>query len=116
MALAAACRSHARGRGPAGHGPANRRAGRVAARRARNRASTGKPGGEFAVPQHSSCRALARRQEHREAEPLLQEIVKMTLARPGPDGWSAARFELEAIAKTARQSGDWNLSESVARD
>src|SRR2546429_4082305 len=44
-----------------------------------------------------------------EAEPLLQEIVKMTLARPGPDGWSAARFELEAIAKTARQSGDWNL-------
>ncbi len=51
-----------------------------------------------------------------EAEPLLQEIVKMTLARPGPDGWSAARFELEAIAKTARQSGDWNLSESVARD
>src|SRR5207249_9439670 len=51
-----------------------------------------------------------------EAEPLLQEIVKMTLARPGPDGWSAARFELEAIAKTARQSGYWNLSESVARD
>ena len=51
-----------------------------------------------------------------EAEPLFGDIVKMILARPGPDAWSAARFELEAIAKTARQSGDWNLSESMARD
>ena len=59
---------------------------------------------------------LLRDKKVGDAEPLLQEIVKMTLARPGPDGWSAARFELEAIAKTARQSGDWNLSESVARD
>ena len=50
-----------------------------------------------------------------EAEGLFEDIVKMILARPGPDAWSAARFELEAIAKTARQSGDWNLSESVAR-
>ena len=58
---------------------------------------------------------LLRDKKTEEAEPLLEEIVNMTLARPGPDAWSAARFELEAIAKTARQSGDWNLSESVAR-
>lgn len=58
---------------------------------------------------------LLRDKKIEEAEPLLQNIVKMTLAPPGPDAWSAARFELEAIAKTARESGDWNLSESVAR-
>lgn len=50
-----------------------------------------------------------------EAEALLQDIVKMTLARPGPDAWSAARFELESLARSARQNGDWNLSESIAR-
>ena len=59
---------------------------------------------------------LLRDKKLEQAESLLQDIVKMILARPGPDAWSAARFELEAIAKTARQSGDWNLSESVARD
>lgn len=59
---------------------------------------------------------LLRDKKIEEAEPLFEDIVKMILARPGPDAWSAARFELEAIAKTARQSGDWNLSESVARD
>ncbi len=51
-----------------------------------------------------------------EAEALLQDVAKMILARPGPDAWSAARFELESIAKRARQCGDWNLSESIARD
>jgi len=39
----------------------------------------------------------------------------MTLARPGPDAWSAARFELESLARSARQNGDWSLSESIAR-
>src|SRR5439155_17801210 len=100
MALAAACRSHARGRGPAGHGPANRRAGRVAARRARNRASTGKPGGEFAVPNIPRGGLLRRGKNNEEAEPLVQEIVKNTLARPGPGRWNRARLGVEAIAKT----------------
>ena len=59
---------------------------------------------------------LLRDQKIEEAEPLLEDIVKMTLSRPGPDAWSAARFELEAITQIARQSGDWNLAESVARD
>jgi len=59
---------------------------------------------------------LLRAKKAEEGEALLQDIVKMILARPGPDAWSAARFELESIAKTARQSDDWNLSESIARD
>ena len=58
---------------------------------------------------------LLRDKKTQEGEALLQDVVKMILARPGPDAWSAARFELEALAKTARQYGDWNLSESIAR-
>jgi tetratricopeptide (TPR) repeat protein len=58
---------------------------------------------------------LLRDKKMEEAERLLQDVVKMILAPPGPDAWSAARFELEAIAKTAREAGDWALSESVAR-
>lgn len=59
---------------------------------------------------------LLRENKTEEAEGLLQEIVKMILARPGPDAWSAARFELEAIAQLARLNGDWNLAESTARE
>jgi len=59
---------------------------------------------------------LFRDKKTQEGESLLQDIVKMTLARPGPDAWSAARFELESLALCARQYGDWNFSESIARD
>ena len=58
---------------------------------------------------------LLRGKKTDEGQALLEEVVKMTLARPGPDSWSAARFELESLAKSARQYGDWNLSESIAR-
>jgi tetratricopeptide (TPR) repeat protein len=58
---------------------------------------------------------LYREKKTEEAQTLLQDIVKMTLARPGPDAWSAARFELESLARSARQNGDWSLSESIAR-
>lgn len=58
---------------------------------------------------------LYREKKTEGAEALLQDIVKMTLARPGPDAWSAARFELEALARSARQNGDWSLSESIAK-
>ena len=58
---------------------------------------------------------LYREKKTEDAEALLQDIVKMILARPGPDAWSAARFELESLAHGARQNGDWSLSESIAR-
>jgi tetratricopeptide (TPR) repeat protein len=58
---------------------------------------------------------LLREGKTEEGEALLQEVVKMILGRPGPDAWSAARFELESLAKQARESGDWSLSESIAR-
>jgi len=59
---------------------------------------------------------LLREKRTEEAEPLFHELVKMTVARPGPDAWSAARFELESLAHRARRLDDWNLSESIARE
>lgn len=69
------------------------------------------------APFPSTLRAefLYREKKMEEADALLQVIVKMILARPGPDAWSAARFELESLARSARQNGDWKLSESIAR-
>ena len=58
---------------------------------------------------------LYREKKTEDAEALLQDIVKMILGRPGPDAWSAARFELESLARSARQNGDWSLSESIAK-
>jgi tetratricopeptide (TPR) repeat protein len=71
-----------------------------------------------ASPFPSTLRAYILLQEKKteDAEALLQYVVKMTLARPGPDAWSAARFELESLAQRARQFDDWNLSESIARE
>src|SRR5260370_40295066 len=50
-----------------------------------------------------------------EVEGLAKEIEKMVLAMPGPDAWSAARFELESIARTAREAGDWELAKFTAQ-
>src|SRR5262249_37061533 len=36
-------------------------------------------------------------------------------AAPGPDRWAQALFTLEAIARTARESGDWDLASWAAQ-
>jgi tetratricopeptide (TPR) repeat protein len=59
---------------------------------------------------------LLRELKIEEGEALMRDIKKMILARPGPDAWSAARFELESIALAARAAGDWAMAESTARD
>lgn len=45
---------------------------------------------------------------------LAQEAVRKFRALPGPDGWSQALFRLEAMARAAREAGDWELAERVA--
>lgn len=43
----------------------------------------------------------------------MEEIEKDVVAVPGPDAWSEALFQLEYIARLARELGDWELAESV---
>ncbi len=70
-----------------------------------------------ALPYPSALRAdLLLRERNAEGEALMKDIEKTILSMPGPDAWSAARFELESIAKRARRSGDWNLAEFTARE
>ncbi len=46
---------------------------------------------------------------------LMSEIEDKLEAVPGPDAWSEALFELESIARVAREAGDWELAESTAQ-
>lgn len=58
---------------------------------------------------------LLREKKTEQGEALAKDIEKMVRAMPGPDAWCAARFELEAIAQTARQLDDWGLAEFTAQ-
>ncbi len=51
-----------------------------------------------------------------EANPLMERIVKDLVAVSGPDAWSEALFQLEYIARVAREAGDWTLAESAAQE
>ena len=46
---------------------------------------------------------------------LLKQVVSKLRAAPGPDAWTQALFQLEAIASAARAANDWELAETMAR-
>src|SRR5205823_13705907 len=46
---------------------------------------------------------------------MLREVAKKARAAPGPDAWTQALFTLEAIAKAAREVGDWDFAGRAAR-
>ena len=50
-----------------------------------------------------------------EGRAALQQAAKDVRGRPGPDAWVQATFALEAMARTARNAGDWELAEWMAR-
>ena len=45
----------------------------------------------------------------------LEEVARRVRAKPGPDNWAQALFTLEAMARLARQVGDWELADRLAR-
>jgi len=49
-----------------------------------------------------------------EGNRLMERIVKDVVAVSGPDAWSEALFQLEYIARVAREANDWTLAESAA--
>jgi len=46
---------------------------------------------------------------------MLEEVARKVRMATGPDAWSQALFTLEAIARAAREVGDWDLAASAAR-
>jgi Tfp pilus assembly protein PilF len=44
-----------------------------------------------------------------------EEVARRLRAAPGPDAWSQAIFTLEAMARAARDVGDWDLAGRMAR-
>ena len=45
----------------------------------------------------------------------LRQVAKDVRAAPGPDAWAQALFTLEAIARAARDAGDWEFSAWAAQ-
>ena len=49
------------------------------------------------------------------ARPILEGVAATLRATPGPDAWIQALFRLESMARLARDAGDWDLAELMAR-
>jgi tetratricopeptide (TPR) repeat protein len=50
-----------------------------------------------------------------EGRRLLESVARTLRAQPGPDAWIQALFRLEAMARLARELGDWELAEFMGR-
>jgi tetratricopeptide (TPR) repeat protein len=49
------------------------------------------------------------------ARPMLEDVARKLRAAPGPDAWTQALFTLEAMARAARDVGDWDVAAWAAR-
>jgi tetratricopeptide (TPR) repeat protein len=58
---------------------------------------------------------LLRDKNWDKANALMQQVEEQLVAVPGPDAWSEALFQLDSIARIARETGDWELAEYTAR-
>jgi len=46
---------------------------------------------------------------------MLTRVIQKVRAAPGPDAWAQALFTLEAIARAAREVGDWEFAGRVSK-
>jgi hypothetical protein len=46
---------------------------------------------------------------------MLEEVARKARAAAGPDAWTQTLFTLEAIARAARDAGEWDLAGWTAR-
>jgi len=58
---------------------------------------------------------LLRGENSREGRAVLMEVQSALRAIPGPDAWTQTLFQLESMARSARNVGDWDLAEHTAR-
>lgn len=57
---------------------------------------------------------LLRSGKRDEGRTLLEDVARLLRELPGPDAWIQALFRLEAIARAAREAGDWDLAGYIA--
>ena len=50
-----------------------------------------------------------------EGRRILEEVARTLRGLPGPDAWIQALFRLESMARVAREVGQWELAEFMAR-
>jgi len=68
-------------------------------------------GGLVAVPlQALQGEFFLRTGQREKGRTLLQDVAKKARATPGPDAWTQTLFTLEAIARAAREVGDWDFA------
>src|SRR5262249_26555981 len=68
-------------------------------------------GGLVAVPlQALQGEFLLRTGQRDKGRTLLEEVARKARALPGPDAWTQTLFTLEAIARAARDVGDWEFA------
>jgi tetratricopeptide (TPR) repeat protein len=53
---------------------------------------------------------LLRTGQKAKGRSLLEEVARSVRTAPGPDAWTQALFTLEAIARGAREAGDWEVA------
>jgi tetratricopeptide (TPR) repeat protein len=58
---------------------------------------------------------LLRTGKTEQGRPMLEDVVRKARALPGPDAWAQTLFTIEAIARAARDVGDWELAAWAAR-
>src|SRR5262249_25105512 len=58
---------------------------------------------------------LLREQKLPQARAALKQVEQQVRAQPGPDAWNGALFELESIARAAREGNDWELAAFTAQ-
>jgi tetratricopeptide (TPR) repeat protein len=75
------------------------------------------PGAIAALPYPALLRVniLLEQKKSEEGEALAMDVAKSVQATPGPDAWISAQFLLEAMAQSARNAGDWELTGFLAR-
>jgi hypothetical protein len=58
---------------------------------------------------------LLREKNWDKGNPLMERVEEQIMAVPGPDAWSEALFQLDSIARMARESSDWGLAQYTAQ-
>src|SRR3954470_20075654 len=58
---------------------------------------------------------LLRTGKQAQGRPMLEDVVRKARGRPGPDAWTQTLFTIEAIARAAREVGDWDFAAWAAR-